>query len=119
MSKTLITDGFADDEWLEADDLALLKLAIHAIVDRAVKKAQASSEPMAEPADMTILYVTDCPADFPRVWIRNDRKRAIFEDPNSERRWQREGDSSWYSWRAVVRGTVGYRVTTVVGGGSV
>lgn len=118
MSRTLITDGFADDEWLEADDLALLRLAIHAIVDRAVKKAVAASEPMAEPADMTVLYVADCPGDFPRIWIRNDRKSQIFS-LSSGLTWQREGDSGWYDWEYVLKVTKGYQVVATVIGGSV
>jgi hypothetical protein len=118
MPKTLITDDFADDEWLEADDLALLRSVVHDIALKAVRKAMAASEPTPEPVDMTILYVVDCPADFPRVWIRNDRKRNIFGDSQSLRRWQREGDDSWYSWEYVLRVTKSYLVRTLIIGGS-
>lgn len=117
MPKTLITDGFADDEWLEADDLALLRSVVHDIALKAVKKAMAAPEPLPEPVDMTFLYVTDCPSDFPRVWIRNDRKRTIFGDPGSACRWQREGHDGWYSWEYVLRVTKGYLVRSVIIGG--
>lgn len=34
--KTLITDGFADDEWCEADDLAVLHEAVHRMIMKAL-----------------------------------------------------------------------------------
>lgn len=36
MLKTLITDGFADDEWCDADDVAMMRLAITSMMHKAV-----------------------------------------------------------------------------------
>lgn len=107
--KTLITDGFDEGgEWLDADDMALLKHTFMGIVEKAVmKREEASRAWTEEPADMTVLFLADGPPDFPRIWIRNDRKRIMLGhdglDPNQ--RWQREGSEGWYTWGYVLKVT--------------
>jgi hypothetical protein len=117
--RTLVTDDFADDGWLDADDQALLRHMVHGIVTKAVTKALAASQQpsMPEPADMTVLFVKDCPGDFPRVWVRNDRKSQIFVTWSSGRCWQREGDDGWFDWDDVLKVTKAYTVVTVVSEG--
>lgn len=106
--KTLITDGFDEGgEWLDADDMALLKHTFMGIVEKAVMKREEDSRArMEEPADMTVLFLADGPPDFPRIWIRNDRKRIAFGlNPDLIERWQREGLEGWYTWEYVLKVT--------------
>lgn len=105
--KTLITDAFDDGgEWLDADDMALLKHTFTGIVEKAImKREEASRARMEEPADMTVLFLADCPPHLSRIWIRNDQKRATYchDGLNFDRRWQREGSAGWYSWEYVLQ----------------
>ena len=116
--KTLITDGFDEGgEWLDADDRALLVHTLQGLVEKYVMRSEeASKARMAEPRDMTVLYVVDCPGDFPRIWIRNDRKMGIFNDSGApDYRWQREGSDEWYDWSYVLRVTKGHRLIPIYG----
>ena len=103
--KTLITDGFDEGgEWLDADDMALLRHTLGQLTYRLVMKREEARK--AEPADMTVLFLADGPPDFPRIWIRNDAKKRIFGGAwDAEKRWQREGADDWYDWEYVLKVT--------------
>lgn len=117
--KTLITDGFDEgQEWLDADDVALLKHTLQGLVDKYVmKREEASKVRMVEPGDQTVLFLAGGPPDFPRVWIRNDTKKAMFAGTgDSGKRWQREGAEDWYTWEYVLKVTRRGRLVTVIEG---
>lgn len=106
--KTLITDGFDEGgEWLDADDMALLRHTFQEITHRILaRREEASKARIVEPADMTVLLLFNGPPDFPRIWTRNDQKRSILTrglDPSA--RWQREGSEDWYTWDYVLKVT--------------
>jgi hypothetical protein len=117
--KTLITDGFDEGgEWLDADDRALLIHTLQGLVEKYVARHdKAPKARMAEPADMTVLLLADGPPDFPRVWSRNDSRKALFgRDWDDEHRWQREGANDWYPWEYVLRVTKRGRLIKVLDG---
>lgn len=118
--KTLITDGFDEgQEWLDADDVALLKHTLAGIVEKYVMKhEEAAKARMVEPGDQTVLFLAGGPPDFPRIWIRNDLKRSRFGPGglNSGQRWQREGNDDWYDWNYVLKVTKRGRLITLIEG---
>lgn len=112
--KTLITDGFDEGgEWLDADDRALLVHTLQGLVEKYVMRHE-EAKGQVEPEDMTVLYVAGGPEVFTKIWIRDDTKRRRLEGQSMpEARWQREGDSHWFTWQAVLGLSAGYRLIPI------
>lgn len=106
--KTLITDEFDEGgEWLDADDMALLRHTFQEITHRILaRREEASKARKAEPESMTVLFLVGGPPECARIWIRNDVKKGMFGGAwGAEKRWQREGSDQWYSWDSVLEVT--------------
>jgi hypothetical protein len=101
--KTLITDGFADDEpqWLDGDDRALLMHTLEQIISKHLGLREPAR--MAEPAPGTIWLDRSAPGG-PVVWVRYD---GIGRPREYENNWSRNGLCTRFQWPGVLVQTDG------------
>lgn len=100
--KTLVTDGFADDEWLDADDRKLLEHTIRQLAEKYIARREAAPAAMPEPPEGTF-WLDPHPTMGAEVWASRARGGIV--------EWFRTGSSVRYKWMEVRTATRG-RVLT-------